>query len=163
MRTWGRVGLDAAIDEVTGYQRLREVDALQVKINAYMRDELRLYEPTYPEAIWREMFRLDGKPYHASKRPQHFGKKILTYIYDAMDLEVSREMKRRIPDPHYGENLHQLLTDFGLRRLHTQIEVFYKFLESSTSWDDFEHRWEMIGPHGQFGLDLGNEPDPISV
>jgi hypothetical protein len=71
-----------------------------------------------------------------------------------MDEDVAEEMKKRIPKPHYGENLHQLLSDFGLAKFYKRLEVVYSFMQSSTSIRDFEERMGRVGPNGQYGIDL---------
>lgn len=44
-----KLGLIALIDEATGYQYERAEDALQVKLRAFIADELRDWEKTFPE------------------------------------------------------------------------------------------------------------------
>lgn len=53
-----RTGLDALIDEATGYQYERAEDALQVKLRAFIADELRDWEKTFPDELWEEFGRL---------------------------------------------------------------------------------------------------------
>ena len=53
-----RTGLDALIDEATGYQYERAEDALQVKLRAFIADELRDWEKTFPDPLWEEFGRL---------------------------------------------------------------------------------------------------------
>ncbi|HEX9604351.1 MAG TPA: P63C domain-containing protein [Myxococcales bacterium] len=55
-----KVGLDAMIDEATGYQYYRAEDALRVKLKAYLADEMRKWEKTFPEDLWLEFGRLTG-------------------------------------------------------------------------------------------------------
>lgn len=53
-----KVGLEALIDEATGYQFERPDDALQVKLRAFIADELRAWEKTFPDELWAEFGRL---------------------------------------------------------------------------------------------------------
>ena len=55
-----KVGLEALIDEATGYQFVRAEDALQVKLRAFIADELRAWEKTFPDELWVEFGRLTG-------------------------------------------------------------------------------------------------------
>ncbi|MEA23008.1 hypothetical protein EB966_26165, partial [Salmonella enterica] len=55
-----RTGLDALIDEATGYQYERAEDALQVKLRAFIAEELRAWEKTFPDELWEEFGRLTG-------------------------------------------------------------------------------------------------------
>jgi hypothetical protein len=81
LRAAGKVGLVALIDEATGYQQQRKLNALEVKVNAYILEDLRPWEePRFLEQFWRELFRLHEMPYHPQNRPSEFGKFILNYI-----------------------------------------------------------------------------------
>jgi len=53
-----KLGLEALIDEATGYQFERSRDALQVKLAAYLEDEIRKWEKTFPDELWLEFGRL---------------------------------------------------------------------------------------------------------
>ena len=49
-----KTGLIALIDEATGYQFEREENALQVKLRAFISEELRDWEKTFPDELWEE-------------------------------------------------------------------------------------------------------------
>jgi hypothetical protein len=53
-----KIGLLALIDEATGYQYERKEDALRLKLRAYIADELREWEKTFPDQLWEEFGRL---------------------------------------------------------------------------------------------------------
>jgi hypothetical protein len=65
------VGLVALIDEATGYQYDRTEDALRVKLKAYLADEMRKWEPTFPEELWKEFQRLTKWKGGITKRPKY--------------------------------------------------------------------------------------------
>ena len=72
-RACAKVGLIALVDEATGYQYDREEDALQMKLKLYLSEEIRKWEPTFPDELWKEFGRLtkwDG-PVHS--RPKYGG------------------------------------------------------------------------------------------
>jgi hypothetical protein len=46
-----KIGLIALIDEATGYQYERADDALQIKLRAFIADELRAWEKTFPDEL----------------------------------------------------------------------------------------------------------------
>lgn len=72
----------ALIDEATGYQAHRENDALQVKIKAFVADELREWEKTFPDALWEEFGRLTRWRGALHSRPKYWGKIVMETIYD---------------------------------------------------------------------------------
>lgn len=111
-----RTGLDALIDEATGYQYEREEDALQVKLRAFIADELRAWEKTFPDELWEEFGRLTNwaGPLHA--RPKYWGKLVIELIYDTLDPDVAAYLRENRPPP--GIRWHQNLTEnYGVRQL----------------------------------------------
>lgn len=109
-------GLIALIDEATGYQYERPVDALQVKLKAFIADELRAWEKTFPDQLWEEWGRLTNWQQPLRNRPQWWGKLVIEMIYDTLDPDVSKYLKENKPPE--GHRWHQQLTaDIGVRKL----------------------------------------------
>jgi hypothetical protein len=48
LAAFAKTGIEAAIDEVTGYQFERPLDALQTKLRLFLADEMRPWEKTFP-------------------------------------------------------------------------------------------------------------------
>jgi hypothetical protein len=67
VRAFAKVGIIALVDEVTGYQDARARDALAKILEAYIAKELRKWVRTFPPDFYKEMFRLRGLDYGASK------------------------------------------------------------------------------------------------
>lgn len=117
-----KTGLIALIDEATGYQYEREEDALQIKVQAFISDELRDWEKTFPDELWEEFGRLTHWQGSLRQRPKYWGKLVLELIYDALDPDVAMYLKANKPKPRHGVNYHQWLTeDFGVQALTKHI------------------------------------------
>lgn len=111
-----KVGLEALIDEATGYQYERAEDALQVKLRAFIADELRAWEKTFPDELWVEFGRLTGWSGRLSSRPKWWGKLVIEMIYDTLDPDVAAYLKANKPPP--GVRWHRQLTEnHGIRML----------------------------------------------
>lgn len=111
-----RTGLDALVDEATGYQKVRDGDALQFKLNAFIAEELRGWEKTFPDALWQEFGRLSGWADPLKNRPQWWGKLVIWLIYDTLDADVAKYLKENRPPPNV--RWHQQLTEnVGVRAL----------------------------------------------
>ena len=122
-----KVGLDALIDEATGYQYKREEDALQVKLRAYLEKEMRKWEKTFPEELWREFARLTNWHGSVTSRPKYWGQLVMRLVDEYLDEDVARWLKENAPTPQKGQNYHQWLTaQYGLKKL-------------------VEHIWMLIG------------------
>jgi hypothetical protein len=122
-----RVGLEALIDEATGYQYERESDALQIKLAAFLETEMRPWEKTFPDELWVEFGRLTGWKGQLAHRPKYWGKLVMELIYDKIDKDVANWLKTNAPTPRGGQNYHQWMSgQYGLRKL-------------------IEHIWMIIG------------------
>jgi hypothetical protein len=122
-----KVGLEALIDEVTGAQYDRAKDALEVKLKAYLEDELRVWEKTFPDELWVEFGRLTGWKGGVIRRPKYWGKLVMELVYEYLDSDVAKWLKDNAPTPRYGMNYHQWLSgQYGLKKL-------------------IEHMWMLIG------------------
>lgn len=111
-----RVGLDALIDEATGYQYQRAEDALQVKLRLFIAEELRAWEKTFPDELWEEFGRLTNWKGPLNSRPKYWGQLVIELIYDTLDPDVAKYLRENRPAP--GVRWHQNLTDnHGVRAL----------------------------------------------
>ena len=121
-----KMGIIALIDEATGYQYERAADALQVKISAYIAEELRAWEKTFPDELWEQFGRLTNWKGSLHSRPKWWGHLVNELIYEALDPEVADYLKKNKPKPFHGQNYHQWLSeDVGLKAL---IPHIYKVI-----------------------------------
>jgi P63C domain len=122
-----KTGLIALIDEVTGYQYERAEEALRLKLNLFLEQEMRKWEKTFPDELWREFGRLTNWQGRLHERPKHWGKLVLELVYGYLDREVLDWLRENAPAPRKGQNYHQWLSSqYGLKRL-------------------TEHLWMLIG------------------
>lgn len=119
-----KVGLDALIDEATGYQYDRAEDALQVKLRAYLADELRKWEKTFPDELWVEFARLTNWSGTVTQRPKYWGKLVTELVYEYLDPDVAKWLKENEPQPRMGRNWHSWLNaHYGLPKLVQHIYI----------------------------------------
>lgn len=113
-----KIGLIALIDEATGYQYERAQDALQFKLKIYLEEEMRKWEKTFPDELWKEFGRLTNWNGSVTKRPKYWGKLVMELVYDYLDPDVSEWLKKNAPKPRTGQNYHQWLSSqYGLKKL----------------------------------------------
>lgn len=136
-----KTGLIALIDEATGYQYDRAEDALQMKLQAFIAEEMREWEKTFPDELWEEFGRLTGwdKPLHS--RPKWWGKLVIDLVYDALDSDVARHLRENKPPPQKGQNYHQWLTEnYGLKQLMDHIQQVIGIAKQCESMRELRRR-----------------------
>lgn len=122
VRSCAKIGIIALVDEVTGFQKFREERALQVKLKSYIAEELQDWAKLFPDDFWIQLARLENIHYSPRNRPIRWGKYVMAFVYNAVDKDVAAELKKRIPNPHFGENLHQLLTDPARQKVRDHLQ-----------------------------------------
>ena len=135
------VGLIALIDEATGYQYMRAEDALQVKLRAYLEDEMRPWEKTFPDELWLEFGRLTGWRGSVQQRPKYWGTLVNELVYDLLDHDVAEWLRSNKPPPRHGQNYHQWLSShYGLKRLVEHIWMLVGMASACRTMDELRYR-----------------------
>jgi hypothetical protein len=131
------VGLVALIDEATGYQYARAEDALRVKLKAYISENMRKWEKTFPDELWQEFGRLTNWKGSVTLRPRYWGKLVMELIYDYLDPDVSKWLRDHAPAPRHGQNYHQWLTaQYGLKKLVEHIWMLIGMARACKTMDE---------------------------
>ena len=144
-----RIGLDALIDEATGYQYERDEDALQVKLRAFIAEELRAWEKTFPDELWEEFGRLTNWKGALNSRPKYWGKLVIELVYDTLDPDVAKYLRENRPAP--GIKWHQNLTEnYGARQL---VSRCYEIVDLAKSCQTMGELRKKVSHHyGKQGL-----------
>ncbi|MBK9497378.1 MAG: hypothetical protein IPO08_23225 [Xanthomonadales bacterium] len=138
-----KIGLEALIDEATGYQYERAEDALQVKLRAFIAEELRAWEKTFPDELWAEFGRLTGWKGTLHSRPKWWGKLVIELIYDTLDPDVADYIKAN--KPPMGVRWHQQLTDnYGARQL---VSRCYEVIGMAKTCTDMRELRNKVAEH----------------
>lgn len=138
-----RTGLDALIDEATGYQYERAEDALQVKLRAFIAEELRAWEKTFPDELWEEFGRLTGWATPLQTRPKWWGKLVIELIYDTLDADVAAYLKANKPPT--GVHWHRQLTEnLGVRQL---VSRCWEVIGVSKTCDSIHELRQRVAQH----------------
>lgn len=145
-----KLGIIAQIDEATGYQYERAADALQVKLQAYIAEELRDWEKTFPDELWEMFGRLTNWKGPIHSRPKWWGHLVNELIYQALDPDIAEYLKRNKPKPFHGQNYHQWMSeDVGLKAL---IQHIYKVIGMGDGCTDMRELRDKVAKRYGRGL-----------
>ena len=143
-RACAKVGIIALIDEATGYQAYRQKQELQLKLQAFIAEDMQDWARMFPSEFWFELARLEGVRYSPRSRPLRWGKYIMAFVYDAVDGDVGKVLRAKNPDPHYKQNHHQWLKEFGRQKVHDQIERVTTIMKLCTDMNDFRVKFAKV-------------------
>lgn len=144
VRACAKVGIIALIDEATGYQQVRQKQALRIKLQAFIAEDMQEWARMFPDDFWYELARLEGVRYHPRSRPIRWGKYVMAFVYDAIDPEVGKELRRINPNPHHRKNHHQWLKDFGRDKVNNQIQQVIAIMKLCDDMDDFRRKFDRV-------------------
>ena len=137
-----KIGWVAIVDEATGYQAVRDKDALQKLLSFYVAKEFQPYMKTFVEAFYEQIYRLKGWQYDPKKNKyQVVGKYTLQYVYGCLPKAVVDGVKEKTPRTkggNYTKKLFQSLTlEVGKPHLDRALGGVIALLKSSNTWGGF--------------------------
>jgi P63C domain-containing protein len=144
LRACAKVGIIALIDEATGYQEVRKKNALHLKLQAFIADDMQEWARLFPEEFWFELARIEHTRYIPGSRPIRWGKYVMAFIYDAVDADVGQELWRINPNPHYKMNHHQWLKKFGRDKIRDHLNQVLGVMKTCQDMDSFKRQFAHV-------------------
>jgi hypothetical protein len=117
VRAFARVGIIALVHEATGYQEIRDREALQEILKRYISEDLMIYLKTFPMEFYKQIFRLKAWNWNDGKMSPIMGGIVNDLVYARLAPGVLDELRKRNPvtDKGYREHKHyqHLTADIG--------------------------------------------------
>jgi hypothetical protein len=161
MRGLAHVGIAALVDEATGYQEVRDRQALQIILEKYLTDEWAKWTKVFPDEFYQELFRLKGLAYPSmgGKKPGFVGHWTNDVVYSRLAPGVLSELKDKNPrQSSTGSRTrkhHQHLTkDHGHPALKEHLSNVIFLMKGSESWHDFKGALNRAKPKLSDNLEL---------
>jgi hypothetical protein len=144
VRSSAKVGIIALVDEATGYDKFKQKQEYQLKLQAFIADELQEWARMFPDEFWFELARLEKIHYSPRSRPLRWGKYVMMFVYDAVDGDIGKELRKKNPDPHFLQNHHQWLKQFGRDKVHDQITKVVTIMKLCENMEDFRKKFAKV-------------------
>lgn len=147
VRAFAKVGIVALVDEATGYQEIRNREALQEILRRYISEELMKWVRTFPTEFYKQIFRLKGWNWNEGRMSPIMGSIVNDLVYARLAPGVLEELKKRNPVTEKGHRKHKhfqyLTTDVGhpslTRHLYELIGMAHAF-----SVGDWERYYDLV-------------------
>lgn len=152
MRALAKVGITALVDEATGYQEVRNKEALQALLDAFLQKEFAAWAKRFPDEFYREIFRLRGLAWDklSVKRPQYLGKLTNDIVYERLAPGILSELETRNPANDRGrrsQKHHQWLSDdIGNPALAQHLHAVIGLMRASATWKQFHDMLDRAFP-----------------
>lgn len=137
-----QVGIDALVDEATGFQYDRKHDALRMLLSKYIAEGLQKWIRTFPDSFFIELDKLyDNEPTTSRKRPQYYGNFINKYVYEPIENGYVKSKLNELnvtSDGRRKARFHQWLNEDGRNILIHQIGRVQGLMEMCLTIDTFK-------------------------
>lgn len=144
-----KTGIDAIVDEVTGFQYFRKANELQEKFKAYLQDEYREWALTFPRQFFLQLYKLEGltPPAQTVPYPKRFGKYVMNFVYDTLDPDIADHLRANNPNPGGLKHHHQLFNDFGYKNLQDHVISVLGIMKASINLEKFKENIAIAFPN----------------
>lgn len=153
VRALASVGIVALVDETTGFQEVRDKKALSALLDKYLLQEFAKWAKRFPDAFYKEMFRLRGWSYPSISggKPGVVGHYTMDIVYQRLAPGLVKELEVRNPkDESTGRRKsthHQWLTDdVGHPALSEHIHAVTGLMRAADDWDQFKRMLDRSFP-----------------
>lgn len=164
VRGFAIVGIDALVDEATGYQTIRAKDALQQILKKYISGALLKYAAMFPLEFYKQMFRLKGWNWTGTKMSPLVGKYTKDLIYQRLAPGVLAELERLNPKDEKGHRKHKhfqwLTKEIGHPALNDHLREMIGMMRMAPSWTAFYQAVDRDFPRLNTTLALPFSVDP---
>ena len=150
MRGFARVGINALVDEATGYQTSRKNDALRIMMEKYIIEEARKWTKEFYDPFFAGLDKIYGNEKTTSQnRPKYYALFINKHVYKPIENgSIFHELDRLNPINKKGirkMRLHQFLSeDYGLRVLRDRIAKITAIMEISATKAQFDRNYNKL-------------------
>lgn len=146
LRALSKVGIIGLVDEVTGYQEVRDKTALRQFLEKFLREEKGRWVKTFPDEFFESIFKMKGWNWQMAikgQKPGVMGKYINNYVWARIAPGVLAELNRINPKgengKRKGKNPQFIDVNFGHPKLKEHLAVLTAFARASGyNWNHWD-------------------------
>ena len=98
----------------------------------------------FPEEFWFELARLESIHYSPRSRPLRWGRYVMMFVYDAIDGDVGKELRKKNPNPRYLRNHHQWLKKFGREKIRDHLNQVLGVMKTCRDMSEFNRKFGSV-------------------
>lgn len=171
LNAFAKVGVVALVDEATGFQQVRDPNALRLLVQQYIEAEKQEWMKQFPDSYYDDLNRLYGSKRLTQtatgaviqNRPQHFANFTRSYVYHPLENgEVLAELDRINPKIDKKgtrrARFHQHLSlGYGIEKLKRQVQEVQTLMAVSDTVTQFKKLFHKRFPQKGDQLDMLND------
>ena len=143
VRAAATAGLNGLVDDATGYAKVRARQAAQRDLLAFIAEDIGSWASRFPKEFWGELARLEGTP--AKQRSVGWARYVLLFVYDAIDPDVGRELRRPTRASHRSVRAsHGGSTRSAGRRVDERMDAVVTGVRGCADMEEFSARFAKV-------------------
>jgi hypothetical protein len=159
LRGFANIGITALVDEATGYQEIRDRQALQAILDKYLLKHYAAWAKRFPDEFYQQIFKLRGWQWRGMKvnRPGVVANYTKDLVYARLAPGVLEELERLNPidEGRRPAKHHMWLTpDIGHPALQAHLNGVIAIMRGSTTWENAKRMIQRSYPKINTNLDL---------
>ena len=168
VRSLSKIGIVGLVDEVTGYQDVRDRQALQALLDKYLKQEFAAWAKVFPDEFYQQIFRLRGWTWRGMKvnRPQVVAKYTNDIVYKRLAPGILQQLEERNPINARGYRAvrhHQWFTeDIGHPALAQHLYAVIGLMRIANTWDEFKRLLNRAYPKRGDSVQLALLPEAVA-
>lgn len=163
---FAKTGITAVIDEVTGYEAIRDRHSLQKILDRYLKQEHAKWAKRFPDEFYKLIFDMRGWQWRGMSvnRPSVVGKYTNDIVWQRLAPDILKELERLNPKDELGRRRvrhHQFLTDsIGHPKLQEHLHAAMALMRASgKNWNNFMRSMNRAFPKLNTTLELPFEDE----
>jgi hypothetical protein len=158
VRHCAAVGVVQLVDNATGYDKVKTRQLLQLRIQSLIADEVEEWVSIVPAEFWAQLARIEGVRVVPDRPPIRWASYVLAFVYDAVEPDVGRELRRDGDGPRFSPDLHAWLRATGAKRLASRMRQTVVMMNSCTDLTEFQSTFAKVLHKGPLQLQLLDDP-----
>ena len=163
VRRCAGAGVDALVDAGTGYATIRSRQTTQLRLQAVIADEMEEWVRIVPAEFWAQLARLEGRRVVPDLPPIAWSSYVMAFVYDAVEPDVGRELRRDGDGPRFAPDPRQWLLATGRRRVASRMRRVVVTMNNCADIGEFRSAFAKVllkGPLHVRLLEDGTEGGP---
>jgi hypothetical protein len=153
VRAAATVGITGLVDEATGYTKVRAKQSAQWAVQASIAEDLGAWASRFPTDFWVELARLEGVT-SSERPPLDWARYVVLFVYDAIDPDVGRELRRPPDDPGFRPTVRQWLEEVGRQRIDSRMASVVSAMRACPDMDAFSAAFAKVLQKGPSHVQL---------
>lgn len=153
IRALAKTGIIALIDEATGFEKIREKDALQKFLDKFLLEEKAKWIPTFSDDFFEMIFKMKNWTWHyaSTKKPQVVGHYINDFVYSRIAPQVLSDLKvlnpSRAGKGRAAKHTQYISSDYGHPKLKEHLAALIALGKAAGyNWNNFKRLIERAFP-----------------